>query len=109
MAQLVKNLMPLPEMPERRVGSLSQDDPLEKELAIHSCGLAWKMPWTEEPGGLRSMGLKRVGDDFPNEDIVKSQCLRPILALKFSFSCKTLHFFFLNFTGDFILLLLKHS
>ena len=51
------------EMQERWVGSLSQEDPLEKEMAIHSSGLAWKMPWTEEPGGLQSMGSKRVGDD----------------------------------------------
>ena len=93
MAQLVKNLLPMQEMPERRVGSLSQEDPLEKEMTIHSSGLAWKMPWTQEPGGLLSMGLKRVGDDFTNEDMVKSQCLRPFLALKLSFSCKNLHGF----------------
>ena len=40
-----------------------QEDPLEKEMAIHSRTIAWKIPWTEEPGGLQSMGLQRVGHD----------------------------------------------
>ena len=43
-------------MRETRVQSLVQEDPLEKEMAIHSSTLAWKIPWTEEPGGLQSMG-----------------------------------------------------
>ena len=43
--------------------SLGQEDPLEKEMAIHSSILAWKIPWTEEPGGLQLMGLERVGHD----------------------------------------------
>ena len=48
----------------RDVGStLSQEDPLEKEMATHSCILAWKVPCTEEPGGLQSTGLQRVGHD----------------------------------------------
>ena len=48
----------------RDMGStLGQEDPLEKEMATHSCILAWKVPWTEEPGGLQSMGLQRVGHD----------------------------------------------
>ena len=46
-----------------RVQSLSQEDPLEKEMATHSNILVWKIPWTEEPGGLESMGLQRVGHD----------------------------------------------
>ena len=45
------------------VGSLDQENPLEKEMATHSSILAWKIPWTEEPGGLQSMGLQRVGHD----------------------------------------------
>ena len=40
---------------------LSQEDPLEKEMATHSSSIAWKIPWTDEPGGLQSMGLQRVG------------------------------------------------
>ena len=44
-------------MQETQVQSLSQEDPLEKEMATHSRILAWKSPWTEEPGGLWSMGL----------------------------------------------------
>ena len=51
--QMVKNL---PAMQEARVQSLGQDDPLEKEIATHSSILAWRIPWTEEPGGLQSMG-----------------------------------------------------
>ena len=43
-----------------RVRSLSWDDPLEKETATHSRILAWRIPWTEEPGGLQSMGSQRV-------------------------------------------------
>ena len=59
-AQTVKRL---PAMREARVRFLGQEDPLEKEMAIHSSTLAWKIPWTEEPGGLQSMGLQRVGHD----------------------------------------------
>ena len=46
-----------------RVCSLSQEDPLEKELATHSSVPAWEMPWTEEPGGLQSMESQRVRHD----------------------------------------------
>ena len=41
----------------------SQEDPLEKEMATHSSILAWRIPWTEDPGGLQSMGSQRVGHD----------------------------------------------
>ena len=53
----------LPTMQETWVLSLSQEDALEKEMATHSSTLAWKIPWTEEPGRLQSMGLQRVGHD----------------------------------------------
>ena len=53
MAQLIKNL---PTMQETRVRSLGQEDALEKEMAAHSSILPWRIPWTEEPGGLQSMG-----------------------------------------------------
>ena len=43
-----------------QVGSLGQEDPLEEETATHSSILAWEIPWTEDPGGLQSMGLQRV-------------------------------------------------
>ena len=59
-AQTVKRL---PTMRETRVQSLGWEDLLEKEMAIHSSILAWKIPWKEEPGGLQSMGLQRVGYD----------------------------------------------
>ena len=48
---------------KRRVQSLGWEDPLEKEIAIHSRTLAWKIPWTEEPGRLRPMGSQRVKHD----------------------------------------------
>ena len=59
-AQMVKSL---PATQETQVQSLGQEDPLEKEMASHSSILAWRIPWTEEPGGLQSMGLQRVGHD----------------------------------------------
>ena len=60
MAQTVKRL---PTMWKTWVRSLGQEDPLEKEMATHSSILAWKIPWTEEPGRLQSMGSQRVGHD----------------------------------------------
>ena len=60
-AQLVKNL---PAMQETWVWFLGQEDPLEKEMAICSSTLAWKIPWMEEPGRLQSMGLQRVRHDW---------------------------------------------
>ena len=59
-AQMVKHLST---MRETRVRSLGQEDPLEKEMAIHSSTITWKIPWTEEPGRLQSMGSQRVGHD----------------------------------------------
>ena len=58
MAQMVKNL---PAMLETRVGILGREDPLEKEMATNSSILAWRIPWTEEPGGPQSVELQRVG------------------------------------------------
>ena len=54
---MVKNM---PAMQETQVQSLGWEDPLEKALATHSCILAWRIQWTEEPGGLQSMGSQRV-------------------------------------------------
>ena len=60
-AQMVKRL---PATQETQVQSLAQEDPLEKEMATHSSTLAWKIPWTEEPGGLQPMGSQRVGHEI---------------------------------------------
>ena len=60
MAHMVKNLLA---MQETQVQYLGQEDPLEKGRATHSSILAWRIPWTEEPGGLQSMGSQRVGHD----------------------------------------------
>ena len=54
-AQMIKNL---PAMQETRVQSLGWEDPLEKGMATHTSILAWRIPWTEEPGGLQTMGLQ---------------------------------------------------
>ena len=54
---MVKNL---PAMQGTQVQSLGQEDPLEKGMATHSSILAWRIPWTEKPGGLQSMGFQRV-------------------------------------------------
>ena len=59
-ASLGAQVVSLPAMRKTRVQSLGWEDPLEKEMAPHSSILAWKIPWTEEPGGLRSTGLQRV-------------------------------------------------
>ena len=60
MAQMVKKL---PAMQETQVQSLGQEDALEKEMATHSSILAWKIPWTEETGGLQALGSQRVRHD----------------------------------------------
>ena len=65
MASLVAQMVKLlPAMQETQVRSLGQEDLLEKEMATHSSALAWKIPWTEEPGGLPSMGSHRVRHDW---------------------------------------------
>ena len=53
----------LPSMRETCVQSLGWEDPVEKRMATHSSILAWRIPWTEEPGRLQSMGLQRVGHE----------------------------------------------
>ena len=60
-AKMVKNL---PAIPETWIWSLGQEDTLEKETSIHSSILAWRFPWTEEPGGLHSIGSQRVGPNW---------------------------------------------
>ena len=60
-AQMVKNL---PAMQETWVRSLDCEDPLEKGKAAHSSIWAWRIPWTEEPGGLKSVGSQRIGRDL---------------------------------------------
>ena len=60
---VAQRLKRLPGMRENRVRSLGWEDPLEKEMATHSSTLAWKIPWTEEPGRLQSMGSQRVRHD----------------------------------------------
>ena len=63
-AQMVKDL---PAVQETQVQLLGREAPLEEEMATHSSTLAWKTPWTEEPGGLQSIRLQRVRHDLVNE------------------------------------------
>ena len=60
---VVKNLPAMQETQETWVRSLGWEAPLEEEMATHSSILLWELPWTEQPGGLQSMGLQRVGHD----------------------------------------------
>ena len=67
---------------ETWVQSLCQEDPLEKEMATHSSILAWKIPWTEEPGRLQFMGLQRVGHDWATLIVVMEKTLESLLHCK---------------------------
>ena len=62
------------EMQETQVQSLGQEDSLEEEMATHPSILAWIIPWTEEPGGLQSMGLQRVRHDLATEQQQSKTC-----------------------------------
>ena len=59
----VRRMKPCDGICEMQVQSLGQEGPLEKKMATHSSTLAWKIPWTEEPGGLQSVGSQRVRQD----------------------------------------------
>ena len=61
---MVQTIKRLPTMRETRVCSLGSEDPLEKEVATHSSVLAWRISWTEDPGGLQSMGSQRIRHAF---------------------------------------------
>ena len=63
---VAQRLKRLPAMWETWVRSLGQEDPLDKEMATHSSILAWRIPWTEESGGLQSIGSQRVGHERSN-------------------------------------------
>ena len=75
LVQQVKNLPAVEETQEMLVWSLGQEDPLEKEMASHISILAWKTPWTEEPGGLQSTGLQRVRHDWVTKHNTYIKCL----------------------------------
>ena len=70
MAQMVKDL---PAMQETRVPSLGQEDPLEKRMATHSSILAWRIPRTEEPGGLHPMGLQDTNEQLTHHLVTEIQ------------------------------------
>ena len=99
-AQMVKRL---PTMWETWVWSLGGEDPLEKEMAPHSSTLAWKIPWTEEPGRLQSMGSQRVGHDWGTKHCL----LILIVSDEISGICFVL--FFLNYSSPVCICLLPPS
>ena len=80
-AQTVKCLST---MQETWVRSLGWEDPLEKEMAIHSRTIAWKIPWIEEPGRLQSIGSQRVGHDWANSLITFAQFTHVIACISTS-------------------------
>ena len=82
-AQMVKNL---PATQETQVWSLGQEDPLEKGMATHSSNLAWRIPRAEEPGGLQSMSLQRVGHDWATNTLT-SLCHQFYLPNIFQINC----------------------
>ena len=75
-AQMVKNL---PAIEETRVRSLGREDPLEKGMATHFSNLAWRIPWTEMPGGLQSMGSQRVRQNWVTNTQTKKQISERLL------------------------------
>ena len=82
-AQAIKNL---PAMWKTQVQSLGWEDPLEKGMAPHPSIIAWRIPWTEEPGGLQSMGLKRVGHSWATDTFtlkITSKCFQFLSFLAF--------------------------
>ena len=76
---VAQRLKCLPAMWESWVWPLGREDPLEKEMATHSSILAWRIPWAEEPGGLQSMGLQRVGHDWATSLFTFLQNFKPLL------------------------------
>ena len=67
----------LPTMQETWVWFLGQEDPLEKGMATHYTVISWRIPWTEEPGGLLSLGSQRVGQDWVTDTFTRSSVLAP--------------------------------
>ena len=90
-AQRVKRL---PTMWETWVRFLGREDPLEKEMATHSSTLAWKIPWSEKPGRLQSMGSQRVGHDWAtsrhNVIVLQWLCCITVYCVIIAQSCLTL-------------------
>ena len=81
MALMVKNQTANAGDTETRVQSLGQEDPLEEDTATHSSILAWRIPWTEEPGRLQSMGSQRVGHDWSDLARTLTPCQDSIAGL----------------------------
>ena len=85
MAQWQRVCLPTQGMQEMWVQSLGRDDPLEKEMAMYSTILAWKTPWTEEPGGLQSIGLQRIEHNLVTEHIAQHINSEKYCALSFNY------------------------
>ena len=72
-------------MQETRIWALGQENPLEKEMTAHSSILAWEIPWTEEPGGLQSMGSLRVGHNLVTKHQEGTEALAAAILLVYLF------------------------
>ena len=95
---MVKNLSAVQ---ETLVWFLGQKDPLEKGMATHSSILAWRIPWTEEPGGLQSMGSQRVGHDWATRHTLTLLTVDPLPSLKTPFwAFSSVLFWFLFYISD---------
>ena len=97
----VQRIKCLPAMRETWVRSLGWEDPLEKEMATHSSILAWRIPWTEEPDGLQSMGSQRVGHNWATSQDRNTEGLKIWATLedgKFTFS----KYYFIKFINIFL-------
>ena len=79
-------------MQETHVGSLGQEDPLEKGMATQSSILAWKLPWTEEPGGLQSLGLQRVEHDWVTKRVRNMLQITQVIMQELRFVSIVCHF-----------------
>ena len=91
---VVKNL---PAKQEMQVRSLGQEEPLEEEMATHCSALAWKMPWTEEPGGLQSMGSQRIRYDLATkQQHIYVHLIHIYIILMYNLTFKTLYYVFLK-------------
>ena len=104
---VVHSVNSLPAVQETQVQSLGEEIPLEKGMATHSSILAWRIPWTEEPGGLQSVGSQRVGHDW----VTNTFTFRHIINISFHFYQKSLSLFdnLTTYLGTYLLFSFRFS
>ena len=104
---VVHSVNSLPAVQETQVQSLGEEIPLEKGMATHSSILAWRIPWTEEPGGLQSVGSQRVGHDW----VTNTFTFRHIINISLHFYQKSLSLFdnLTTYLGTYLLFSFRFS